>query len=387
MKIALVVINANRTGGTARAVVEVAERLALDHTVDLVCRKAESVATDKVRVRHVVGPGWPAVADFATFRAASEPLLRTGGYDVIHSAGPNSALADVYTVQQVHAEKREVESVRASNGAASLPRRVTRALYDRAVLAAERRDYVHVGPRGPRRFLPVSKGTAGELARRYGLGDESISVVPNAADLHHFSPRHRSEHRGDVRKTHGLAEGDFVLVFSGGDWERKGLSIAIDAVALAVDPSVKLLVVGDDPLRDRWFKRAEKPDAAGRVVFAGSRRDIHRYYVAADAMLFPTSYEAFSLATIEAAASGIPVLMPRVSGAEELVGRGEAGILISRDPREVAATLDLLASDRELCAAMGDSARKHVERQFNWDAVAAATEEAYEHVLACRRSR
>ncbi len=120
--------------------------------------------------------------------------------------------------------------------------------------------------------------------------------------------------------------------------------------------------------------------------FAGFQNDVERFYAAGDAFLFPTAYEAFSLATIEAAASGLPVLMPDVSGAAELVGSGEAGQLVERTPTAFAAAIEHLANDRQRCAEMSDAARQFVERHFSWDAIAEATERVYEELLALRKT-
>ncbi len=232
MKIAYVIINANRREGTSRAVLEVAERLAERHAVDLVARKAEEVDLDRVRWRKVAGPGWPEVGDFGSFVLLADRLLANSDYDFIHSAGPNCTSADVYTIQTVHPVKCRVMRELGAHQRASAPRRMTRALYDRAVVAAEQRAYRSSNRRGRVAYLPVSQGTESELRSEYPVGDALVRVVPNGADLDKFHPGNRDRWRAAVRGEFGLADDDFVLVFSGGDWVRKGLRIAAEAVAL-----------------------------------------------------------------------------------------------------------------------------------------------------------
>ena len=63
----------------------------------------------------------------------------------------------------------------------------------------------------------------------------------------------------------------------------------------------------------------------------GVSRDVAPLYQLADALVFPTSYEAFPLVALEAAASGLPILATPVNGIRELVRDGENGFLIGAD--------------------------------------------------------
>lgn len=386
MKIAYVVINANRREGTSRAVLEVAERLASRHEVHLLARTVEGASLDRITWTRIGGPRWPEVADFTSFVARCDRHLIRTEYDIVHSAGPNTTRADVYTIQTVHPVKRRIMSELGAHTSAGLPRRVTRSLYDRAVLSVESRAYRSTGPRGLIAYLPVSRGTRRELEAEYPVTNALIEETPNGADLERFNPRNRSEYRQVVRKRHGLDPNDFVAVFSGGDWVRKGLRIAIEAVARLGDERARLLVVGDDPLSDEFKRRVAADGLADRVVFAGFQQDVHCYYAAGDVFLFPTAYEAFSLATIEAAASGLPVLMPDVSGGQELVGTSDAGFLIPRDPEAIASRLSELVDDPALLERMGSAARAHVENNFSWDLIAHQTESVYERLLQQRQA-
>jgi len=62
----------------------------------------------------------------------------------------------------------------------------------------------------------------------------------------------------------------------------------------------------------------------------GMTDNVREYLWAADALLFPTAYEVFSLASLEAAAAATPLLVTKVNGIEEFVRPGENGIFIER---------------------------------------------------------
>ena len=409
MKIAYVIINANRHEGTSRAVLEVAERLAVSHEVDLLSRTFEtrnlcfdgqdktkqpdsSFASETVGNLNwirIPGPKRPEVVDFESFRLFCNHKLRHADYDIVHSAGPNTEIGDVYTVQTVHPEKvRQFAQLR-SRSEASWLRKLAWRIYDQRVMAAERNAYRAFGIRGPKFFLPVSQGTKAEFLQHFPAALDhdtptNVTVIPNAADLQRFNPSHRLSYRSAVRDEQGLDPNDFVLVFSGGDWVRKGLDLVIRSLALIDSPRVKLLVVGHDRAGAEVQSLCERFGLQDRVRFAGFRKDVHRFYAGGDLFVFPTAYEAFSLATIEAAASGLPVLMSDVSGAHELVGSGECGALIRRDPAHIAETVIRYVQNPEMLRAQGIAGRALVERSFNWDTIADQTLGVYHNLLARR---
>ena len=74
--------------------------------------------------------------------------------------------------------------------------------------------------------------------------------------------------------------------------------------------------------------RARLAQTESRLHFLGSVDQMPRLYAAADAFVLPTSYETFSLVTYEAAAAGLPLLVTRVSGVEDLLADGLNGWFI-----------------------------------------------------------
>ena len=410
MRLAYVIINANRHEGTSRAILEVAERLALRHQVDLWARTYEVWERDGVAAnrnemgclnwRRVPGPGRPEIADYLTFKSLADRVLKSRRYDIIHSAGPNTAYADIYTIQTVHPIKVEQTLAARKRTAAGAFRRLSWRLYDSAVIRAERQSYTLTGPRGQRAFLPVSLGTKRELISAYpNLADiesadfrtrrhptfNAIQVIPNGADLDIFSPLQRHRFRSEIRDRCGFTENDFVVVFSGGDWRRKGLDLLVQAIERLRDQRIRLLVVGDDRNGKEIKDLVQRLHLSSIVTFAGFNKEVNRYYAAGDLFVFPTLYEAFSLATIEAAASGLPVVMSDASGAIDLLGDGDCGAIVARDPIAIADKIMEYQRDPELLARHGRNARLKAERDFSWDGIASKTLEVYEQLIDYRK--
>jgi UDP-glucose:(heptosyl)LPS alpha-1,3-glucosyltransferase len=88
-------------------------------------------------------------------------------------------------------------------------------------------------------------------------------------------------------------------------------------------------------------------------------------YARADVFVLPSSYETFSLVTFEAAAAGLPLLVTRVSGVEEILEDDVTGWGITQDGHDIANRLRLLSNDR-VRLRLGAAARTAAAR-YSWD--------------------
>jgi UDP-glucose:(heptosyl)LPS alpha-1,3-glucosyltransferase len=176
---------------------------------------------------------------------------------------------------------------------------------------------------GLKYILANSRETAGEFQEWYGFPASRIKVVYNGLDRSRFHPG-LVKHREAVRRELGLAPDEPVTLFVGSGFQRKGLGEL--AEALGRIPG-RLLVIGrDDPRPVR--RRAAKAGGLDKLIFLGGRTDVERFYGAADVFALPSWYEPFSNACLEAAASGLPVVTTRGSGAAEIIRPGENGCLV-----------------------------------------------------------
>ena len=92
-------------------------------------------------------------------------------------------------------------------------------------------------------------------------------------------------------------------------------------------------------------------------------------YGAADAFLLPSRYESFALVCIEALATGVPVVAPRIGGVEDYVEDSVNGFLVERDEVAIGDALDRLFGDPDLCSSMSSAARS-TARAFSWTEIA-----------------
>lgn len=374
-------INCNRRDGSARAVNEVAERLSRrGHDVHVFARTIEDLDCSRLTWRKVPGPSWPDFVDFTTYHLLADFYIKAADFDIVHSVGNNATAANVITIQNIQPAKRQFMSAALSVERTSMLRKLAKWLFLEITTAAEKRVYRVKKTRRLPLYLPVSRGVEAELRAHYTIGNAPVRIIPNAADTAKFRPL-TSDERLRWRQTEGFASDDILLAFCGGEWARKGLDLAIRAVALIPDDKVKLFVAGDDPDRDRLKSLARELGVAERVAFGGFRRDMPEALGAADLFLFPSWYEAFSLATIEAAASGLPIVATKINGTEDFIQPGVTGEFVPHDATEIASTLRRLLQQPEKLRSMGAAARHLVERNYTWDRITDMTEEAYRAYL------
>lgn len=357
-------------GGMDRQLEQLVLRLAdMGHQVRVIARRCELQPRSQVKWIRVWGPARPFALAFPWFFALAAVAVARHRSGVVHVSGaiiPNRA--HIATVHLCHrALPRSASSHRASrrsimhtlNGVAArwLSRWAERWCYR---------------PARVEQLVTVSRGAAEELKRCFPSLAKRTTVIPNAVDHEEFRPD-PDDGREPFPEDLEPDRDRLTALFVGGDWQRKGLRFAIEAVAR--QSRWQLVVIGDGD-RTRYEEHAASLGARDRVRFVSSSRDVVPLYQMADAFICPSAYETFSLATHEAAACGLPLLATRVSGIEDLLENGVNGWFVHADGEDIAHRLEALASDPSLRRAMGAAAREASQR-YSWDAVAREYSDLY----------
>ena len=228
------------------------------------------------------------------------------------------------------------------------------------------RDRIRYRGRTHRAIVALTTTEAELLVSTFGKIRAPIHVIPNGVDIDRFRPPDDTE-RATARAALGIDDDRTVAVFIGHEFERKGLPIAMEALAGA--PGVVLLVVGGSP--DMIRKAQGQAQLAGvgeRVHFAGTHGNPIPLLWASDLLVLPSAYEANALVVLEALASGLPVVSTRVGFAPDLIVDGENGFLVERDAAAIGARLAEL--DGQSLDAWRDRARRTAQ-QHSWREVAA----------------
>jgi UDP-glucose:(heptosyl)LPS alpha-1,3-glucosyltransferase len=205
-------------------------------------------------------------------------------------------------------------------------------------------------------IIANSKYVKEEIVRLYGVSPEKIHVVYNGIDPDEFANGDRALHREELAREFHLKD-EVRLLYVGSGFERKGVPTLLKSVARLQIP-YKLFIVGKGRLNK--FKKAAKRLGIGeKVIFSGPRTDVHRFYLGSDIFVFPTLYDPFSNATLEAMACGLPVITTPFNGVSEIISEGRNGCVINDplDDKSIADAITRLAV-REVREPMGEEARR-----------------------------
>jgi glycosyltransferase involved in cell wall biosynthesis len=360
MKLAVVAHEVSLLGGEARAAAEVIRRIAQDHDVTVLTRHCE-ITAPRLNWVPIRALRRPAIVGTWVFSRAAQRAQRTLSADVINSVGLAGRDSDVITAHFCLSAFR-VRYGGLRGGVSALHRSYQRSV-EEVFAAREQKAY-----RSPRlkAVIAVSEGLKRELVEFLGVAEQRIAVVPNGVDPAVFKPQHDLESRNALRRKLGLSESVFLCLFMGGDWDRKGLADAIQAVVGLREALLVVVGVGDIA---RFQALARKLGCERRVVFAGLTRSPQDYYATADVFVSPSRYESFSLGCLEALASGLPVLATRGNGTEDYLQHGVNGYFIETDAEAIREKLTSLIDDQALRSTMSRAAVASVTR-YNWDRVA-----------------
>lgn len=194
-------------------------------------------------------------------------------------------------------------------------------------------------------FTPWSEWAAQGL-RAAGVPDERITVIPPGVDLALWSP---APHKPGER---------LRLLFVGGDFQRKGGDILLDVMRSPLGESFELDIVTRDDVKPGRNVRVHR--------FEQGQPGLVELYQRADLFVMPSRAECFGLATVEAMAAGLPVVVSDVGAAREIVGHGQTGWLVEAGSRTgLSAALSSAGGASPDLRAMSLRARQVAESRFS----------------------
>lgn len=150
----------------------------------------------------------------------------------------------------------------------------------------------------------------------------------------------------------------------------KAYDVLLEAVAQLArrDPSMRFVIAGDDTdgLLASLESQRDRLGIADRVRFTGFGRDVAAFLNGLDVFVLPSRSEGFSLATVEAMSCGLPVVVTRSGGPDEIVEDGRNGLMVpSESASAIAEALGRLASDATLRERLGNNARDRAIQDFD----------------------
>ena len=174
------------------------------------------------------------------------------------------------------------------------------------------------------------------------------------------------------------------VVFTGRLHPQKNLGVLLEAWPDVVRRTgASLVLVGDGDERGRLADRAMALGVLDHVHFAGRVEGPADHLRGADAFVLPSVAEGMSNSLLEAMATGLPCLASEIGGNTDLLGRGEAGLLLPADnPGAWTDAIARVLTDEDLARRLGAAARRRVEADFSIEAVVDRYQELYRKLIS-----
>jgi glycosyltransferase involved in cell wall biosynthesis len=183
----------------------------------------------------------------------------------------------------------------------------------------------------------------------------------------------------------GIQADDFVILALASLKRNKGHEVLLHALLQLRQqhPGIKCLFVGGGPLRGELEAEAQRPGLAGHVVFTGLQSDVTPYLEMAHTLVLPTLYrEGLSVALIEGALAGLPLVGSRLGGIPEVIEHQENGFLVRPgDGGNLAAAIGQLIANPDLRGRMGRASREIYKTRFSQGIILRKIEDLYDRLL------
>jgi UDP-glucose:(heptosyl)LPS alpha-1,3-glucosyltransferase len=312
------------------------------HEVHIFCTQGEEIPN--ITLHHVPMFPFSSPGKNLSFAIMASRCITGLGLDVVQS------MERIWT-QDIFRASDGINPVQMQE---KYPNRVVRHLKSmgprRQVLSLLERRILEKG--GARLILTNSNLVKDQILNHYRIPKEKIVVIYNSVDTERFNPARRAACRQVVHSEYGISANDKLILFSGNDFQRKGLLTLLEALVLLKSENIKLIVAGNEQA-GRYWKFAAQNGIAKDVFFTGYHSSPELLYCAADLFVLPTHYDAFANVCLEAMACGTPVITSFNNGSAELISDGVEGyVLQTMRAEELSARIrELLSGDIRLMGA------------------------------------
>jgi len=228
-----------------------------------------------------------------------------------------------------------------------------------------------------------------KIIENYGIKNR-IEVIPNAIRLDSF--REKNELKClEIRKKYNIKKDDKIILFVGRVAQEKSIDKIIKALAIIKKRSIgkeKLLIVGNGPAMDELKQLTRSLKVEEDVIFPGtiSYEEIQHYYKMAYVFTIASTTETFGIVTIEALASGVPVLAIKAPGAVDILTDGLDGLLVDDDVEKIANALEKIIKEPELREKLSQGALKTSEK-YSIDTISERMLILYREIIEINKSK
>ncbi len=230
-------------------------------------------------------------------------------------------------------------------------------------------------------FIHALNSAEAELLGPLNL-ETSVEVFPNGIFHEEVFPL---PERGSFRTRFPILGSHRYILFLGRLHMKKGLDYLLGAFGLLAEefPELRLVIAGPDDGSGEWLEsELRRASYRERVLLTGPLYGADKYSAYVDASIFclPSRQEGFSVAVIEALASGVPVVISEATHFPEVATSG-SGIVVNLSNKEVADALATILRNPKLSESMAHAGKALITESYLWDVIARDTVTAYEKYI------
>lgn len=230
-------------------------------------------------------------------------------------------------------------------------------------------------------FVSCSEFVKSSYKRNFGTNDERMQVIYNSIDpegLHSYgSPE-------ALRQEFELPENAFVYLNVGRLDPQKNHKTLFEAFCQLQPevPNAYLLLAGVGGMEPELKELATSLEIHNRIRFLGRRSDVGALLDFADVFVFPSFFEGFGIALVEAMFKSLPCIASRIEVFEEILQDRETGLMIDpNSPNELKYAMLELYKNTDLRKTLGENGFRCAASKFHAEVIATQWEELYQHIL------
>ncbi len=214
-------------------------------------------------------------------------------------------------------------------------------------------------------YTAVSKRTQCHVARLTTRSVDEFLLINNSVDVKKFISKPGT--REIARSMLGISDTDFVI----GNVARlalpKGQSLLLSSIVTLREkiPNLRLVIVGDGPIRFDLEEQAKAEGTVENILFLGHRTDTGTIYPAFDCFSLTSLREGNSIAMLEAMACSLPIVTTDVGIAREIISADTGFVIPTRNVNDLSNAFLTLYRNPNKAKEMGHNSRMLVEREFS----------------------
>ncbi|MEM7280885.1 MAG: glycosyltransferase family 4 protein [Pseudomonadota bacterium] len=215
------------------------------------------------------------------------------------------------------------------------------------------------------RYVAISTEIKQEASALLGIAPQKVSLIPNGIDTKRFRPANADE-RLQIRRRLGIHPDEFVVIYHGRLEQHKHPEKLVELVARLTKAGIRCrgLLVGTGSMQQQLAATlaGEQWIPATLLKF---QANIEEYLRVCDAYYLPSEMEGFSLALLEAMASGLPCMANDIPGNRDLIVHGVNGFLLANSQVSEAMSVIQMIRAGQGMEELRRNARKSVVEQYS----------------------